>query len=129
VPPAYQLPRFRLPSRMLVTACVLPVRQVDANGDARIGFDEFVRVMAPLLQDAPTVGRLSSVLAEDVRGAGPRQAPVHLRSHSLPSEGVAFVQAHAVTITYLEPCTEAPAACCHQQELLLPVLLRAQTAA
>ena len=43
-----------------------PLRQVDANGDARVAFDEFVRVMAPLLQDSsgPThVG--SSALVEE----------------------------------------------------------------
>lgn len=50
---------------------------MDANGDARIGFDEFVRVMAPLLQDAPTAKRLSSVI-EDARGTGARQVAVHV---------------------------------------------------
>ncbi|KAK9831937.1 hypothetical protein WJX81_001333 [Elliptochloris bilobata] len=51
------------------------MRQVDSNNDARVGFDEFVRVMAPLLQDGPPSGRPSAVPQEDAHApGGARQA-------------------------------------------------------
>ena len=48
-----------------------PRRQVDANGDARVAFDEFVRVMAPLLQDSSRAhprGQLSLLVEERAPG-------------------------------------------------------------
>lgn len=49
-------------------------RQVDANNDARVGFDEFVRVMAPLLQDGVTSSQSAAVPPEDARALGMQEA-------------------------------------------------------